>query len=215
MKFTTAATALALAGLSTAAESQQDYDTETEMLKESGLCRLYEGENPDYSRWQDLCAPTCGDMDQIVEDTGETYSISCYLFAQTTQPTFTDPQGETYQLAQCLCDDPLVDWAADSFVASLPAVGQVTCSVWKLAAEDAAKLLVGTAGAGAAGTASQTLIKVAKMLAKEGKSATEYEEYVRDHLEAGDSCDFDIGQMFEDAVNAPVEALGNVGTSGL
>lgn len=51
--------------------SQNDYDTETQMLKDNGLCRLYDNnENPDYSKWQDLCKPMCGSLEDMVAATG-------------------------------------------------------------------------------------------------------------------------------------------------
>lgn len=120
------------------------------------------------------------------------------------------------KLAECLCNDPIVDFVGETFTSALPAIGQVTCSVWKLATEDAAKLLAGSVNpASEAASTSQILFKIAKMLAKEGKSASEYEEYVRKHLAAGDSCDMDFGQMFKDATGISDDALSNVGTNGL
>ncbi|KAK8130033.1 hypothetical protein PG999_002413 [Apiospora kogelbergensis] len=98
----------------------------------------------------------------------------------------------------------------DTFVASLPAIGQVTCAVWKEAAKSAVQILSGVNAAAGAKTGIQTLIKVAKMLKKQGKGANEWEEYVRKHVAAGDACEFDIKKMFNDAVKVADSALRNV-----
>ncbi|KAI1878367.1 uncharacterized protein JN550_000549 [Neoarthrinium moseri] len=191
---------------------QRDYDKETQDLKNRGLCRKYEGrDEPSYSKFTDLCEPKCGDAKKIVDETHKTYSVTCAVTGTTTQPTFPDPEGKRYKLGQCFCNLPIVNWVGENFVASLPAIGQVTCAVWKEAAKDAASLLTGVGGVGAAKTGIQALIKVAKMLASQGKSASNFEEYVKKHVAAGDACSFDFKKMFEDAKKVSDEALANVG----
>ncbi|KAH6655792.1 hypothetical protein BKA67DRAFT_249643 [Truncatella angustata] len=221
MKFSAFTTILATAGSVSAAaikgrddksDAQRDYDLQTEDLKQSGLCRFYKGDQPEYSKYQDLCEPKCGEARKLAIDDGKTFSVSCSASQATAVPWFQDPQGNgEFTLGQCLCNLPIVNFVGETFVASLPALGQVVCSVWKLATVDAAKLLAGTLSTGGAGTATQTLLKVAKMLAKQGKGASEYEEYVKKHLAAGDSCSFNIKQMFEDALKISDEDLANVG----
>jgi hypothetical protein len=221
MKFLNAITIFATAGSVSAAtlrrrdqksDAQRDYDLQTKDLENRGLCRFYKGATtPVYSKFEDMCDPKCGDAKKIAVDNGKTFSVTCSASQSTAVPWFSDP-GQ-FTLGQCLCNLPLINFIGETFVASLPALGQVACSVWKLATEDAAKLLAGTFSGGSAGTASQTLFKIAKMLAKEGKSANEYEEYVKKHLAAGDSCDFNFKQLFEDAVKLPDEAVANIGTA--
>lgn len=192
-------------------DKQRDYDNETQVLKDRGLCRSYKGAAPSYSKFTDLCEPKCGDARKIVEQTNKSYSVSCAITGTTTQPTFTDPEGKSYQLGECFCNLPIVNWIGDTFVASLPALGQVTCAVWTEAAKDAASILTGVSGVGTAKTSTQALIKVAKMLLKQGKNASDFEEYVRKHVEAGDACNFDIKKMFEDATQVSDDAIANVG----
>ncbi|KAK8134133.1 Chitotriosidase-1 [Apiospora sp. TS-2023a] len=159
--------------------SQKDYDQETGVLKDRGLCRSYKGNAPGYSDFKDVCAPN-------------------------------DPKGKSYTLGQCMCNLPIINWAGDTFVAALPALGQVTCAVWTEAAKSAAQILSGVNAAAGAKTGVQTLIKVAKMLKKQGKGASEWEEYVKKHVAAGDACKFDIKKMFNDAVDIVDSAIPNV-----
>ncbi|KAK9422516.1 hypothetical protein SUNI508_00379 [Seiridium unicorne] len=221
MKFSTITTILATTGSVSAAvmkvrddktQDQKDYDTQTKSLESDGLCRFYKGTAPEYSKYTDMCDPKCGDARKIALQDNKTFSVTCSASSPTGTTWSSDPYDKSLQftLGQCLCNLPIVNFVGETFVEALPALGQVTCSVWKLATEDAAKILIGLPTGGAS-TASQTLIKVAKMLAKQGKGATEYEDYVKKHLAAGDSCDFDIKKMFEDAVKAPEEAIANVG----
>lgn len=222
MKFSAAAIFLAASGSVSAvairardeqSDLQRDYDIETDVLKDRGLCRVYQGADPEYSKFTDLCGPKCGDARAIVDETNEAYSVTCAVTGTTTQPTFTDPEDETYKLGQCFCNLPIINWVGENFVAALPALGQVTCAVWKEASKEAASILSGASGVGSAKTSVQALIKVAKLLNKVGKGASEYEDYVREHLEAGDACDFDIGQLFEDAVGLSDDAIANVNGS--
>ncbi|KAK8086810.1 hypothetical protein PG994_001784 [Apiospora phragmitis] len=175
--------------------SQKDYDRETGVLKERGLCRSYKGDIPGYSDYKKLCAPKCGDQKALMAKANKSGKVQ---------------SGKSYTLGECKCNLPLVNWAGETFVASLPALGRVTCAVWKEAAKSAAQILSGVNGAAGAKTGIQTLIKVAKMLKKQGKGATEWEEYVKKHVAAGDACKFDIKQMFEDAVKVADSAIPNV-----
>ncbi|KAK8006597.1 Chitotriosidase-1 [Apiospora marii] len=192
--------------------SQQDFDQEDEVLKERGLCRSYKGEVPAYSDWKDLCAPKCGDQKALMAKanaSGKTQSVSC-LMNTKAPPYYNDPQGKSYTLGQCMCNLPIVNWAGDTFVAALPAIGQVTCAVWTEAAKSAAQILSGVNGAAGAKTGVQTLIKVAKMLKKQGKGVSEWEEYVKKHVAAGDACKFDVKKMFNDAVDIVDSSIPNV-----
>ncbi|KAK8077625.1 Chitotriosidase-1 [Apiospora saccharicola] len=176
--------------------SQKDYDQETGVLKDRGLCRSYKGNAPGYSDFKDVCAPKCGDQKSLMakaNTSGKTQSVSCVMTTKAP-PYFSDPKGKSYTLGQCMCNLPIINWAGDTFVAALPALGQVTCAVWTEAAKSAAQILSG----------------VAKMLKKQGKGASEWEEYVKKHVAAGDACKFDIKKMFNDAVDIVDSAIPNV-----
>ncbi|KAK7977742.1 Chitotriosidase-1 [Apiospora saccharicola] len=192
--------------------SQKDYDQETGVLKDRGLCRSYKGNAPGYSDFKDVCAPKCGDQKSLMakaNTSGKTQSVSCVMTTKAP-PYFSDPKGKSYTLGQCMCNLPIINWAGDTFVAALPALGQVTCAVWTEAAKSAAQILSGVNAAAGAKTGVQTLIKVAKMLKKQGKGASEWEEYVKKHVAAGDACKFDIKKMFNDAVDIVDSAIPNV-----
>ncbi|KAK6824994.1 hypothetical protein PG995_015413 [Apiospora arundinis] len=191
--------------------SQGDYDRETQVLKDRGLCRSYKGASPGYSDFKQLCAPKCGDQKTLLEKskTQGSQSVTC-IMSTKAPPYFTDPQGKSYTLAECKCNLPEIKFIGETFVASLPALGQVVCAVWTEAAKTAAQLLTGVNAASAAKTGTQTLIKIAKMLKKQGKGANEWEEYVRKHVAAGDACKFDIKKMFNDAVKVADSAIPNV-----
>ncbi|KAK7948432.1 Chitotriosidase-1 [Apiospora aurea] len=192
--------------------SQKDYDQETGVLKDRGLCRSYKGPIPGYSDYKAICAPKCGDQKALMDKankTGKTQSVGCVMTTQKP-PYFNDPKGKSYTIGECMCNLPIVNWAGDTFVAALPALGQVTCAVWTEAAKSAAQILTGVNGAASAKTGVQTLIKVAKMLKKQGKGANEWEEYVRKHVAAGDACKFDVKKMFHDAVQVADSAIPNV-----
>ncbi|KAI1336228.1 hypothetical protein F5Y15DRAFT_208241 [Xylariaceae sp. FL0016] len=216
MKFTTSLSLLALAASSSVSaaalerrESKDDFDSTTVSLKSQGLCRIYDGGlDPEYSKFEDLCEPTCGDIADIVAETGETASVSCFTGGQGI-PTYTDYKDNTYNIGICLCNLPLVNFIADSFVEALPAIGLVTCAVWKQAIVDGTSLATGALPGNASGTV-QTLIKVAKMIAKVGKGAGEYEEYVKKHLEDGDACDLDFESMFELFTGISEDDLQNI-----
>ncbi|KAK9423210.1 hypothetical protein SUNI508_04504 [Seiridium unicorne] len=143
-------------------------------------------------------------------DRAESYSVSCAATGDTDLPSVTDPDNKEYQLGQCSCNIPIIKWVGDNFVASLPALCPVTCTVWKEAAKDAASLLTGASGVDTAKTDIQALIKVVKMLGKQGKSASDFEQYVEKHEEPGNACDFNRKQMFEDANKIADDAVANV-----
>jgi len=64
-------------------------------------------------------------------------------------------------------------------------------------------------GVRAAQTGSAALLKVGKMLFKQGKSQSSYEKYIREHLAKGDACDkFDVKKMWEEAKKIPDSILG-------
>ncbi|KAK6074630.1 hypothetical protein SCUP234_08160 [Seiridium cupressi] len=136
--------------------------------------------------------------------------VSCAATGDTDLPSVTDPDNKEYQLGQCSCNIPIIKWVGDNFVASLPALCPVTCTVWKEAAKDAASLLTGASGVDTAETDIQALIKVVKMLGKQGKSANDFEQYVEKHVEPGNACDFNRKQMFEDANKVADDAVADV-----
>ncbi|KAM0820954.1 hypothetical protein AB5N19_06775 [Seiridium cardinale] len=136
---------------------------------------------------------------KIVDQTNRPYCVSCAATGDTDLPSVTDPDNKEYQLGQCRCSIPIIKWVGDDFVASLPALCSVTCTVWKEAAKNAASLLTGPSGVDTAKTDTQALIKVVKMLGKQGKSASDFEQYVKKHVEPGNACNFNPKQMFEDA----------------
>ncbi|KAK8130034.1 hypothetical protein PG999_002414 [Apiospora kogelbergensis] len=61
--------------------SQKEFDQETKVLKDRGLCRSYKGTVPAYSDWKDLCAPKCGDQKALMEKakTQGTQSVTCIM----------------------------------------------------------------------------------------------------------------------------------------
>ncbi|KAK8136021.1 hypothetical protein PG984_003961 [Apiospora sp. TS-2023a] len=184
---------------------QQAYDLETNWMKEQGKCRIYKQLNVNKNQFMELCEPKCGKLKEIAKD-GKTHSVTC--FSRDTK-TWTDPEKHDYVEGDCKCDLPIVNWAGENFVAALPAVGQVTCAVWTKAIEDAAKILTSVNGIRAAETGSAVLLKVAKMLFKQGKSESSYEKYVKEHLAKGDACDkFDVKKMWNKAKEIPDSILG-------
>ncbi|CAJ2502446.1 Uu.00g098400.m01.CDS01 [Anthostomella pinea] len=194
-------------------DAQADYDRETDDLKSRGLCRAYKGAEPSYSHWQDFCDPVCAGAKGIAAQNDGTFSETCDASQATASPYFPDPtdDGLTYTFGTCKCNMPIINWAGDAFVAALPAIGQVTCAVWIEAAKSAAAILSGVNGASAAKTGLQTLWKVAKLLAKQGKKASDWEDYVKKHVAAGDACDqLDIGKLWDDAQQLSDDVFANV-----
>lgn len=221
MRFTAAALLLAsAASLASAAavqrryseeEQWRDYDLMTESLQEDGLCRTYpQREEPSYASWADMCEPTCADARALAASDGDgIFSVSC-LATGAHLETLHDPAGAAYHLGECRCNLPVVNWVGAAVVEALPAVGQVACAVWELAAKEAAQLLLSVRGAAAAKTSTQTLIKVAKMLQSQGKGLSDWEKWVQERVDSGDACNFSAQKLFEDFTGIDDSALKNI-----
>ncbi|CAJ2510429.1 Uu.00g051320.m01.CDS01 [Anthostomella pinea] len=192
-------------------ESKTDFDNDTKSLKSQGLCRMYVGAaDPSYSRFEDLCEPTCGDLVKTVNETGKLASVSCVGSGGQGIPTDTDYNGLQYQMGICKCNLPIVNWAAGEFMAALPAIGMVACSVWQQA------IVYGLSLATAAIPPSgliQALIKVGMTISSAGKGVSTFQTYVEQHLAKGDSCNLNFKHMFEIFSGISDQTLSNIGTN--
>jgi hypothetical protein len=199
MKFTTlflGPIAVSGAAIRTRDEDWSSYDGETQSLASMGLCRIYPTTNsPAQASGLDMCEKPCASVSELIKE-GDILSLSC--IADQSMEGMHDPAGEKYLIGECKCNLPIISWGVGSIVEGLPAVGRVTCAVWKLGAMEAGELLAGSVTGMSGGT--QTLAKVAKMLLKAGKGAGEYEQWVRDHSQGDEACDFSPRQLFDDFV---------------
>ncbi|KAI8174473.1 hypothetical protein K4K51_008768 [Colletotrichum sp. SAR 10_75] len=174
------------------------YAQNTAQLKSRGLCRAYVGrDKPTKAVWgANMCTDVCAPAKQLAKDQ-KVFSVTC-LGSGPAKGDFPDPEGYRYNLGQCKCNDPVINWITEKIVVEgLPALGLVTCSVFKIAVTETFDLLTGVAR-GALGTGTQTLAKVAKALIKAGKGSSDWEAYVKEHLAAGDACDFSAAKLFND-----------------
>ncbi|KAK6076935.1 hypothetical protein SCUP234_07004 [Seiridium cupressi] len=218
MKFSVATLFLSTIGSTSAAalkprqESMSDYESTTVSLRQQGLCRTYEGIEPSYSKLEDYCGPLCDEANSVIDKSKGATSMTCLAAAGVAGIEYqTDPKGKQYAVGECLCNLPVVNWAADSFAAALPAVGQVTCSVWKLASVQAAKMLASTPFTPA--STSMVLWKVAKLVKASSGNADKWEEYIKEHLAKGDSCDLNFSSFFEAATGVSDEDLQAIGVT--
>lgn len=199
MKFSLA-TALFPIAASALVARQNDwpaYDSETDVLKGDGLCRAYTTGDipPEATEGVAMCEDLCAPAREITSDES-VFSVSCIAFGQA-MPDFPDPSGARYNIGECKCNHPLVNWVAEAvIIEGLPAIGRVTCAAWKLATSEAAQLLVGTLTNLGGGT--QTLAKVARMINSLGNGASDWENWVREVSEGDGACDFSPQQLLQD-----------------
>lgn len=210
MKFSTAAALFPLTASALVARQNgwPAYDAETDVLKEDGLCRAYKTlDPPPEASGLEMCDDLCAPAREITSDDA-IFSISCIATGQA-MPEFPDPSGARYNIGECKCNHPLINWVAEAvIIEGLPAIGRVTCAVWKLAASEAAQLIAGTLTGMNGG--AQTLAKVARMINSLGNGAGDWEAWVSEVSEGDGACDFSPQQLLEDFTGLTEEDLSAV-----
>ncbi|KAH8171012.1 hypothetical protein LIA77_09793 [Sarocladium implicatum] len=210
MKFSIATLLLPLAASASTLQRRvtwDEYHAESQVLSDDGLCRSYATTQPP-AQAEDLvlCEWYCASARDISTDQG-TFSWTCFADTGDSAPTFPDPDGVRYKMGECKCNHPVINFIGDTFAEALPAIGHVTCAVWKLATSEAAQLIAGTPFKAA--TATQTLIKVAKQISKISDNGG-WEDWVRRVSEDAGACDFSPAQLFQDFTGISDEDIAAV-----
>ncbi|KAF4633040.1 hypothetical protein G7Y89_g5084 [Cudoniella acicularis] len=107
-------------------ETQAEYDQETTNLMSEGSCRAYLSTKMDLS----LCVPKCRAAPPDNSSTAVLSSTSCVWTSNGMDAdVFTDPTMNQYHIGECECNIPLLDTVMGDVVMSLPAIGEIACSV--------------------------------------------------------------------------------------
>ena len=121
---------------------------------DNGKCFLFERtENNDLT----MCEPVCGEL-------GED-SMGC--FGEQDDWSMLDPNDNLFMGGECRCDDPVVEFFADTVITSLPALAAIGCMIFFESMELTIRAGISATPVGAASNAGlRAGVRAAKTLNK-------------------------------------------------
>ncbi|KAI4176196.1 MAG: hypothetical protein LQ346_007938 [Caloplaca aetnensis] len=192
-------------------KSQEEFDQVTTSLRDQGACRQYLRTGMTLTSVS-TCDKKCGDLVKKAQEAGEYTSLGCVAGGT---PTLTDPQGNDYEIGNCVCDAPIVEEIFDDVLMALPAIAEIGCSIL-FGAFDLI-LNIGAAaipGVGPAMTVGMKAgVQAAKTIAENGQDASSFLKWFDSPCGHSKYTDM-IDKIFDPLSNVPDTVVPGLGCKG-
>lgn len=157
-------------------ETQTEYDEETTSFRSQGLCRAYISTDQSLlTKGLSTCDDQCGDLAKQRTSEGKMTSVSCFSGGQGI-PTYTDPDGNQFNMGECICDIPILDEIVNDVLMALPAIAEIGCEILfdslDLVLQIGAAAIPGEGEVMDAGMAAA--VKAAKTITENGQDASSF-----------------------------------------
>ncbi len=192
-------------------KTQEEFDQVTTSLRDQGACRQYLRTGMTLTSVS-TCDKKCGDLVKKAQEAGEYTSLGCVAGGT---PTLTDPQGNDYEIGNCVCDAPIVEEIFDDVLMALPAIAEIGCSIL-FGAFDLI-LNIGAAaipGVGPAMTVGMKAgVQAAKTIAENGQDAGSFLKWFDSPCGHSKYTDM-IDKIFDPLSNVPDSVIPGLGCKG-